>query len=57
MATDQATADYEREQEKRAALEDDWAVWAESHSLGPPIHPSQRFVLSASTGDRPGDCI
>jgi hypothetical protein len=29
MATDQATADYEREQETHAALQDDWANWVE----------------------------
>lgn len=30
MAIDQATADYEREQAQRAALQDDWADCAES---------------------------
>jgi hypothetical protein len=29
MATDQATADYEHEQEKSAELQDSWAAWVE----------------------------
>ncbi len=29
LVTDQATADYDCDQEKRARLEDDWAKWAE----------------------------
>jgi hypothetical protein len=40
MATDQATADYEREQEKRAALEDDWADWVECELPQPFDEPS-----------------
>ncbi|WP_240518967.1 hypothetical protein [Leptolyngbya sp. BC1307] len=39
MTIDPATADYEREQERRAALEDDWAVWAESQQPWPTYPP------------------
>ncbi len=35
LVTDQATADYIYEQERRAALQDDWAEWAESEQPWP----------------------
>jgi hypothetical protein len=43
MATDQATEDYEREQEKRAALEDDWADWVECELPQPVSLPTPRL--------------
>ncbi|MGB7085294.1 MAG: hypothetical protein WBD47_07050 [Phormidesmis sp.] len=43
MATDQATADYEREQENRAALQDDWTDWAESEIPSPPSQLMSRI--------------
>jgi len=36
MAIDQATADYEREQEKRTIIQDDWADWNERETPPPP---------------------
>ena len=36
MAIDQATADYEREQEKRTTIQDDWAAWNERETPPPP---------------------
>lgn len=70
MAIDQATADYEREQERREALEDDWAVWAESEQpwpTYPPIpkvcpqcvnwRPARRLRLAdGTTQPSPGFC-
>ena len=67
MAIDQATADYEREQEKRAALQDNWAEWAEPQSTCQPIskvcpqcvnwRPERRLHLAdGSTQTAPGYC-
>jgi hypothetical protein len=70
MATDQATADYEHEQEKREALEDDWADWVECEmpqSSNEPLLPvcdqcvnwqSPRLLHLAdgSTQTTPGFC-
>ncbi len=68
MAIDQATADYEAEQEKREALEDARAVRAESE-LSQPVIPkvcaqcvnwrSSRLLHRAdgTTWRRPGFCV
>ena len=70
MATDQATADYEREQAQRTALQDDWAAWAESEqpqTACPPIprvcpqcinwQPAKLLHLAdGSTWPAPGFC-
>ncbi|NJM99732.1 MAG: hypothetical protein HC800_23645 [Phormidesmis sp. RL_2_1] len=70
MAIDQATADYEREQEKRAALQDAWADWHEhetSESLSQPLPPvcaqcvnwqadRRLYLADGSTQLSPGYC-
>jgi hypothetical protein len=70
MATDQATADYEYEQENRAALQDNWADGAESEvsqPISPPIpklcahclnwQPARRLHLADGTTQLiPGFC-
>ncbi|PZO16891.1 MAG: hypothetical protein DCF25_11900 [Leptolyngbya foveolarum] len=39
MAIDQATADYEREQENRTVTQDDWAEWSECETSPPTSQP------------------
>ena len=39
MAIDQATADYEREQENRATIRDNWADWNERETPESPSQP------------------
>lgn len=45
MPIDQATADYEREQAQRAALQDDWADWTERKMPQPPSPPIPKVCV------------
>ncbi len=43
VVTDQATADYDYEQQRRAVFQDDWAEWAEAAHSQPTL-PDPQFI-------------
>jgi hypothetical protein len=71
MAIDQATADYEREEEARAAREDDWADWVEGELPQPFDEPPlpvcahcvnwqptrQLYLVDGTALPTPGFCV